>query len=73
MAQHSAAADVSDREMETVLDWIDEDTKRSIDDLAEKTGYSQRHVQRVLAALMERGRITSTPDWQYRESRRSDV
>lgn len=73
MAPHSAAADVSDGEMETVLDWIDEETRRSIDDLAEKTGYSQRHVQQILAALMERGRITSTPDWRYRESRRSDA
>jgi len=59
--------------MEEVLGVIDEDTKKSIDDLSENTGYSSQQVQLILEALMERGKITSTPDWQYRESRRSEV
>ena len=65
-------ADVTDREMTDILECISEETGRSVSELADLTGHSQRRVQQILAALMERGQITSTPDWQYRESRRSD-
>lgn len=72
MSSHAPVAEVSDEEMNTVLGVIDEETGKSVGELAEETGYSPRNVQHILAALMERGKITSTPDWEYRESRRSD-
>lgn len=54
----------------TVLDHIDEDTARSVSELADLTGQSKRDVQQELEQLMEQGEITSTPDWRYRRSRR---
>lgn len=65
--------EVTDAQMETVLGVIDEDTGRSVEDIAESTGYSPRKVQLILEALMDQGKITSTPDWQYRESRRPEA
>ena len=59
-------------ELTEILDCIDEQTGKSVKELASDTGYSPRDVQRILEELMERGRITSTPDWRYRESRRSE-
>lgn len=73
MASRSSAPEISDEQMEAVLEFIDEETKMSISDLADHTEYSARQVQLILEALMERGQITSTPDWQYRQSRRSEA
>lgn len=70
MAGRSQVPEVSEEQMEAVLGFIDEDTKMSVRDLANATDYSARQVQRILEVLMERGKITSTPDWQYRQSRR---
>lgn len=73
MASSPALADVTDEAMGEVLEEIDRDNGLSVYELAERTGYSQSHVQQILAALMERGKITSTPNWLYRESRRTEA
>lgn len=73
MASRSSASDISDDQMEAILEFIDEETKMSVSELANQTEYSARQVQRILEALMERGQITSTPDWEYRQSRRSEA
>jgi len=73
MAPRSSAPEISDEQMEAVLEFIDEETKMSISELADRTEYSARQTQLILEALMERGQITSTPDWQYRQSRRSEA
>lgn len=73
MAGRSQVPEVSEEQMEAVLGFIDEDTKMSVRDLANATDYSDRQVQRILEVLMERGKITSTPDWQYRQSRRREA
>ena len=73
MATRSSAPEISDDQMEAILEFIDEETKMSVSELANQTEYSARQVQRILEALMERGQITSTPDWEYRQSRRSEV
>ena len=73
MASRSSERDISDDEMERILEFIDEDTGMSVEELAAHTEFSSRHVQRILEALMERGQITSTPDWEYRQSRRSEA
>lgn len=61
------------------------DTKREILELIGRNeGYTVRElsseldededtIQRALEKLMECGEITSTPDWKYRRSRRSDT
>lgn len=59
--------------MADILECISEESGKSVNELAARTGYSRRRVQQILSALMDRGRITSTPDWQYRESRRSNA
>ena len=70
---HSFTPEISDDQIETILGLIDEETKMSIQEMAEQTEYSTRQVQLILEELMERGQITSTPDWKYRQSRRSEV
>lgn len=69
----SSASEISDEQMEAILEFIDEETKMSVSELADRTEYSARQIQLILEALMERGQITSTPDWQYRQSRRSEA
>ena len=59
-------------EVESILGLIDKDTAKSIPELADETGLTWREVRAGLAELMNRGRITSTPDWKYRESRRTN-
>ena len=73
MATRSSAPEISDEKMEAILEFIDEETKMSVSELADQTEYSARQIQLILEALMERGQITSTPDWQYRQSRRSEA
>lgn len=73
MAPRSSTSDISDDQMEAVLEFIDEETTMSVSELASRTEYSAHQVQLILEALMERGQITSTPDWQYRQSRRSEA
>ena len=65
--------DVDDAEMEAIIELIDEESGKSVKELASDTGYSSRRVQRILEELMDHGMITSTPDWRYRESRRSEA
>lgn len=73
MGASSPAADVDAAEIEAILTLIGEDDAKSVQELADETDCSQREVQRILEELMDRGRITSTPDWRYRESRRSEA
>lgn len=73
MSSRSGAVDVSEEEMESVLSQISTVDGKSVDELAQGTEYSSRQIQTILEALMERGEITSTPDWRYRKSRRSEV
>jgi len=73
MATRSSAQEISDEQMDAILEFIDEETKMSVSELADQTEYSARQIQLILEALMERGQITSTPDWQYRQSRRSEA
>lgn len=56
--------------MQEILNHIDEDTALSIHELADRLDSTPRDVQRGLESLMDRGEITSTPDWKYRRSRR---
>lgn len=65
--------DVDDAEMDAILDLIDEESGKSVKELASDTEYSSRRVQRILEEMMDRGMITSTPDWRYRESRRTEA
>jgi len=73
MGATTSTSEISDAQMEAILDIIDEETPKSVGDLAENTGYPSQQVQLILEALMEKGMITSTPDWQYREARRSEA
>lgn len=73
MAPRTAGTDVGDEEIDDILTQIDEEEGKTVKELAADTEYSSRRVQRILEELMERGKITSTPDWQYRESRRSET
>jgi len=73
MGTRTSGVDVDEREMEAILELIDEEHAKSVTQLADDTDYSSRRVQRILEELMDRGRITSTPDWRYRESRRSEA
>lgn len=61
---------VTEEEMADVMGLIDEDTAMGVDELSDETGYTIDSIQKILEALMERGKITSTPDWKYRQSRR---
>lgn len=73
MVPRTSGSDVDSEELDRVLGQINEETGKSVKELASDTGYSSRHVQRILEELMERGKITSTPDWRYRESRRGEA
>lgn len=57
---------------ELIYQTIDEETGYTVPELAERTGATQGEVQRALERMVERGHITSTPDWEYRRSRRVD-
>lgn len=54
-----------------ILGEIDRQTGYTVGELADRIGTNNRHVQKALESLMERGKITSTPDWRYRLARRS--
>lgn len=73
MGAHSPAIDVDESNMNAILELIDEEQAKSVEELSEDTDFSSREVQRILEELMDRGLITSTPDWRYRESRRSEA
>lgn len=53
-----------------ILALIDETTGYTVPELADKTGLAENEIQSELSKLMDRGLITSTPDWKYRRSRR---
>lgn len=53
-----------------ILEEIDRETGYTVPELADRLGVGELEVQGGLEVLMERGAITSTPDWKYREARR---
>lgn len=54
---------------ERILEEIDEYTAFSAYNLARRTGHTVLEIQKGLEELMDRGEITSTPDFEYRRSR----
>lgn len=73
MGPSTAGSDVGEEATGAILEQIDEKNGKSVKELASDTDYSSRQVQHILEKLMEQGKITSTPDWRYRESRRSEA
>lgn len=55
---------------EKILELIDEETGYSVPEFAEMLDIDERDVSYGLLVLMNQGKITSTPDWKYRRSRR---
>lgn len=53
-----------------IWDLIDRETGYSVQEFSDMLGVPIREVQSALESLMERGLITSTPDWKYRRARR---
>jgi DeoR/GlpR family transcriptional regulator of sugar metabolism len=56
--------------VEAIREVVDEQNGYTVQELARETGASMREVQRGLEELQDRGELTSTPDWRYREARR---
>lgn len=54
-----------------ILALIDEATGYTVHGFADELDTTVQEVQSALENLMECGKITSTPDWKYRLSRRS--
>lgn len=59
----------SERLEQEILELIDWDTGYTVKQFSNKLDVNEREIQNTLANLMDSGKITSTPDWKYRESR----
>jgi len=52
-----------------ILQVIDRETAYTVQELAEMFDVHWKEIRSALEGLMERGEITSPPDWKYRRSR----
>lgn len=55
-----------------ILAEIDQDTGYTVDEFAGMFDVHWKDVRSALANLMDRGLITSTPEWRYRLARRTN-
>lgn len=63
-------SETTDIEQE-ILEHIDHNTGYKVPEFADLLNTDKKTIQTALESLMERGQITSTPDFQYRRARRT--